>query len=195
MPILEREIEGKVVAWAKKHGFLTPKVKFVEAGYPDRLFISPFGHTIFIEFKVPGAKPDLIQFHRIRELQQRNIPAFWVDSEFEALNVLKAAMEPPSLPGKSDPADVVPIGSRAFPRSGAGQDVSRIGGVENFIRQGFSQAGTDRSPAQGNAEDMAGRINEVGRLRGTNFRTNTRRDESRGDESTGEHTPDKSGGD
>src|SRR5256885_6943041 len=109
MHLLEREIENKVITWARKRGFLTPKVKFVEAGYPDRLFLSPRGHTIFIEFKVPGAKPDLIQFHRIKELRARNIPAFWVDSEFEAIRILQAAMESTSISGESNQADVVPI--------------------------------------------------------------------------------------
>src|SRR6267378_1323346 len=124
MHILEREIEGKVVNWARRHGFLTPKVKFVEAGYPDRLFISPYGHTIFIEFKVPGGKPDLIQLHRIKELKDRRIPAFWVDSELGALTILKAALEPTSVPRESDPADVVPIRSGSLSRPGTREVLS-----------------------------------------------------------------------
>lgn len=94
---LEVQIEDKVMKWAKREGFLTPKVKFVESGYPDRLFISPFGHTIFIEFKKPGEFPTPIQLHRIEQLTKRGVPALWVDSVLEGINVLKAALEASSI--------------------------------------------------------------------------------------------------
>lgn len=90
---LEVDIEDKVVKWAQKHKFLTPKVKFMEAGYPDRMFVSPQGHTIFIEFKRPGQKPTPIQEHRLNELQKRGIPATWCDSVLEAITILQSALE------------------------------------------------------------------------------------------------------
>jgi hypothetical protein len=112
MSVLEREIENVVVSWAKKHGFLTPKVKFAEAGYPDRLFISPKGHTIFIEFKVPGEQPDKLQYYRINELLKRGVPAYWSCDYRDAIGILEAALEPPLLPGESDPPDAEPSGGR-----------------------------------------------------------------------------------
>ena len=107
MSVLEKDIEIPVCNWAKKHGFLTPKVKFAEAGWPDRLFISPIGHTIFIEFKRPPFKPDRLQEYRLAQLRQRGIPAYWVDSIIEGINILKAAVEPARIPNREDSGDNV----------------------------------------------------------------------------------------
>lgn len=121
--MLEKNIEGSVVKWAKERGFLTPKVRFVEVGYPDRLFISPKGHTIFIEFKVPGKRPDPIQYYRLEQLRQRNIPAYWADTYVESINILKAALEPEELSEASHTPAVVASIRRAISRSRSGQDV------------------------------------------------------------------------
>ena len=195
MSILEREIEGKVVTWARKHGFLTTKVKFVEVGYPDRLFISPFGHTIFIEFKVLGGKPDRIQAHRISELRTRHIPAFCCDTELDALNILKAALEPPSLPGESDPADVVPIRSGPLSRPRPREILRGTSFVKTTPSEGISPPGIDRSPVKSDDEDLAGRDQQVGGFSTPNVDDLTRREEIVSGSGEGGHTPDKSGGD
>jgi len=104
MPILnEKYIEDKVVQWALKHGFLTPKVRFAERGWPDRLFLSPTGHTIFIEFKDPAiTKVEPLQNYRIMELRRRGIPAFYCNNVIEGINILKAALEPSPVSEESD---------------------------------------------------------------------------------------------
>jgi len=131
--VLEVNIEDRVVTWAKREGFLTPKVKFVEAGYPDRLFISPFGHTIFMEFKRPGEVPTPIQVHRITTLQNRGVPAVWVDSILEGINVLKAALEASSISGTGDSPPIISSSGRPVPRSGIGEDEHGPSDVQDSI--------------------------------------------------------------
>ena len=54
MPILEKDIEAKVVKYAKLRGCLVRKMNgFGFAGWPDRLFLLPEGKTFWIEFKSP----------------------------------------------------------------------------------------------------------------------------------------------
>lgn len=126
--MLEKDIENDVVQWARDRKFLTPKVRFVENGYPDRLFISPLGHTIFIEFKKPGKKPERIQFYRIEQLRLRHIPAYWADTYVEAINILKAALEPEELPEASHPPATVTSIGRSAAGPGIGEDVCCPGG-------------------------------------------------------------------
>ena len=78
---LEKKIEKKVCEYAKKHGFLTPKVTVVsERGWPDRLFIDPDGWCVFIEFKQQGKELSPIQEYRCLALTERNMSVLVVDS-------------------------------------------------------------------------------------------------------------------
>lgn len=122
--MLERDIENNVVEWAKKRGFLTPKVKFVENGWPDRLFISPKGHTIFIEMKRPMKTPEPLQEYRLSELRRRGIPAYWCDTYIQAINILRAALEPEGVSEASRQALAESSISRLVPRSGVGKNFS-----------------------------------------------------------------------
>ena len=55
MPVLEKDIEAKVVRYAKERGCLVRKMGgFGFAAWPDRLFVLPEGKTFWIEFKRPG---------------------------------------------------------------------------------------------------------------------------------------------
>lgn len=46
------EVEKEVCAYAERLGFMTIKFKDLSrAGGPDRLFISPMGNIMFVEFK------------------------------------------------------------------------------------------------------------------------------------------------
>lgn len=134
-PILESEIEQNVVKWARKKGFLTPKVRFAENGWPDRLFISPKGHTIFIEMKRPGEVPDPLQEYRMVELRKRGIPAFWCDTYLEALNILLAALEPETVSEASRKAIAVASVSRLVSGSRSGKNINCPGIVKNPLRE------------------------------------------------------------
>ena len=53
-PLLEKDIEKTVKRYAESKGWLTRK--WTSPGHmfvPDQIFITPYGHVIFIEFKIP----------------------------------------------------------------------------------------------------------------------------------------------
>lgn len=172
---LEKDIEMPVVGWAKKHGFLTPKVRFSEAGWPDRLFISPIGHTIFIEFKRPPFRPDALQEYRLGKLRERGIPAYWVDSVIEGISILKAAVEPARLPEASDSVVAFPSRSGAISGSGTGENVNLSGSIEDLVQKGLDQASAHSSPASADVLSLAGGNPEVARILRSELQNPTRK--------------------
>jgi hypothetical protein len=78
---LERDIERNVCDYAKARGWLT--YKFTSPGraaVPDRLFISPMGKCVFIEFKREGQKPTPAQTREHQRLREQKVPVFVVDN-------------------------------------------------------------------------------------------------------------------
>jgi hypothetical protein len=79
--MLEKQIEKKVADYAKTKGYLEekfyPKYK---KGFPDRLFMNPWGVTIYIEFKALNKKPSEIQDIVIKKLLKQNCLVFVVDN-------------------------------------------------------------------------------------------------------------------
>jgi hypothetical protein len=54
MPVLEKDIENKVTKIAKREGWMTRKMNGLgNRSWPDRLYISPEGRIVWIEFKRP----------------------------------------------------------------------------------------------------------------------------------------------
>lgn len=164
MPILEKDIEGAVVLFAKLNGFLCPKVQFAEAGWPDRLFLSPTGHTIFIEFKRPGEKPVPLQTYRIEELRKRGIPAFWCDSTAAGIGILTAALDAARLPAASDKVAPQPSGSSPIPGPGTWKNSDGPRYPQDSEGEGALETGTYSGPVAADVQGMAGRDKEVGRL-------------------------------
>ena len=86
--IRERDIEAKVVALAKKAGWLSYKfVSPSQRGVPDRIFIRD-GCVIFIEFKAPGKKPTALQAATISKLRKADCTVHVCDSIESACNAL-----------------------------------------------------------------------------------------------------------
>lgn len=86
--IRERDIEAKVVKWAKGNGWLTYKfVSPSQRGVPDRIFIKD-GHVVFIEFKAPGKKPTPLQAHTIKKLREAECEVHVCDDVESAINAL-----------------------------------------------------------------------------------------------------------
>lgn len=166
MPLLESAIENTVVDWAKRRNFLALKVKFVETGYPDRLFISPKGHTIFLEFKRPGEVPEPIQLYRIGQLREHGIPAFWTDNVIESISILSAALEPTRVPKPGDSTTVKSSVRGIISGSGPGQDIDRIGRVQDTSAQAVSQEDAYNRAATALLQSLAGRDTEMGKLLG-----------------------------
>jgi len=152
--------------WAKNRGFLTPKVKFAEAGYPDRLFVSPSGHTVWIEFKKPGEQPDPLQVYRLRELATRKQISIWCDNYDDAVSILKECLDPASVSNSGDQTPLIAVSVRPVPRPGTGEDKHGLSSPKDPKGEGPNYESADRSPAAPYAEGVAGRNTEVGRLPG-----------------------------
>jgi len=168
MPILnEQYIEDKVVAWALKNKFLTPKVRFAERGWPDRLFLSPTGHTIFIEFKDPSiTRPEPLQNYRIMELRRRGIPAFYCNNVIEGINILKAALESSPISNEGDQDVAEPSSSGTILRPRFGQDQHLPSGSKDPEGTGPNYESPDYSSPPSHDEHVAGGVAEMVRLQG-----------------------------
>lgn len=161
MQILEKDIEDVVVQWAKKNGFLAPKVKFVEAGWPDRLFLG-HGASIFIEFKRPGERPDKLQEFRIGQLIDHGIPAYWCDNSAEGIEILQAAMDPARLPEEGHPAPAEPKFSGPVLGPWIGEDVDSSSSPKDFTLKELGLTSSHSRPTQANVLNMAGGDSKVG---------------------------------
>jgi hypothetical protein len=119
---LEVAGEDKYVAWAKEYQILCVKVKFVVAGFPDRLSVLPNGLHVWIEFKRLGEKPEPIQLYRMKTLRDSGALVGWTDDYTVAIRVVQALLAAPSLPVTSDTPTAEPERGWAVPRSWFGQD-------------------------------------------------------------------------
>jgi hypothetical protein len=75
--MLEKTIEEAVRVYAKKHGyssykFTSPSNKSV----PDRIFVSPKGIILFVEFKRKGGKLTPLQLYTYKLFQSHNANIF-----------------------------------------------------------------------------------------------------------------------
>lgn len=95
--MLESAIEGSVVRWWKKLGYLTIKV-WKNPGWPDRLFIGPNGLHVWVEFKQPNGRLRPLQEHCIRQLQGLQCGVHVARSIDEAKEILNEALDTPPLP-------------------------------------------------------------------------------------------------
>lgn len=78
---LEKEIEAKVVAYAKNlkmlvYKFTSPSRRSV----PDRMFITAVGVVFFIEFKRKGEKPTAAQEVEGDKIRATGVKVFVIDS-------------------------------------------------------------------------------------------------------------------
>lgn len=81
----EQELQTKIIKYLEKEGWLVIKtIMLSKAGYPD-LFCFRNGETLFIEVKRPGGVRSELQKYRIKELQNQNFRAEFIES----LNQLK----------------------------------------------------------------------------------------------------------
>lgn len=94
---LERDIEKKVVAYAKSLGCLVYKFTSPsQRSVPDRLFIMPNGRGVFfIEFKRLGCKPTASQEVEIEKIKRQGISVFVVDDVASGRVVVDTMMYDP----------------------------------------------------------------------------------------------------
>lgn len=78
---LEKDIEAKVVDYAKSLGMLCYKFTSPSRrSVPDRMFITKTGVVFFIEFKRQGQKPSDAQAVEIKKIRETGIYVFVADS-------------------------------------------------------------------------------------------------------------------
>ena len=85
----EKDIEAEVRLWARDRGFLVRK--FTSPGKRavlDRVFVSPQGVVLFIEFKAHGGKPTAAQWREIRRFRNNHAYAEWFDDAERAIAYL-----------------------------------------------------------------------------------------------------------
>lgn len=86
--MLERQIEKKACDLAKEAGWLVFKfVSPAQRGVPDRIFIRQ-RRIVFVEFKVPGAKPTKLQWRMIERLRDQGCEVHVCDSVESACDAL-----------------------------------------------------------------------------------------------------------
>lgn len=79
--VKELQIENKVVDYAKRRRWIVLKLNNQwSKGWPDRLFISPTGVHVYIEFKRPGNVPTELQKKRMRDLKANMCNVYWADN-------------------------------------------------------------------------------------------------------------------
>ena len=96
----ERNIEGRVVKWARAKGWRAKKMNNLgDRGWPDRLFVGP-GVLAFIEFKKPGKDLTMQQAGVIDEIREFGHRVEWFDNSDTAIAWL-GNLEAEAVPKKS----------------------------------------------------------------------------------------------
>jgi hypothetical protein len=81
MTPLEKTIEEKVGLYAKSKGWLTYKFTSpARAAVPDRLYITPRGQMMFIEFKRLGKVPTPAQEREHHRLREQHVLVYVIDN-------------------------------------------------------------------------------------------------------------------
>lgn len=89
--VSEKYIESAVTNYAIKNGYFERKIKETsKKGFPDRLFISPSGIAIFIEFKATKGKITELQQLTINTLKDYKQLVFIVNSIEQGKEILNA---------------------------------------------------------------------------------------------------------
>ena len=89
MSALESNIERAVCRFAKAAGLLV--YKFVspgQRGVPDRIFITPQGRTVYVEFKAEKGRVSPLQQMHINQLRGHGVSVFIVRSTDEGKSLV-----------------------------------------------------------------------------------------------------------
>lgn len=135
---LEIEAENKYKEWTKENDVICLKVKFIEAGYPDRLSILPNGLHVWIEFKREGEEPEPLQAHRIQEMGKRGVLVGWTDDANVAIRFVQAFLEAARLPAEGYQAFIAAVRWRIIFRSWAGEDLNLSRRLQDIKEKGIS---------------------------------------------------------
>jgi hypothetical protein len=97
--VLESSTEGNASTYAESIGYISLKVRVTgQRGWPDHVFINPYGYHVWIEFKKDKKKPTKLQDHRLKTLTEQGTEAHWTDNLTRAKEILDAAVDTTRLP-------------------------------------------------------------------------------------------------
>lgn len=94
----EAKIEKVSNGILKEEGWLVEKVRFLNAGYMDRIYIHLSGVVVWMEFKRPGKGLDPLQEIRRRDLEERHQFVAWADNSDDAVYFCRAALVASGVP-------------------------------------------------------------------------------------------------
>lgn len=131
--MLEVDIEAAANKVLSKEGWLCLKVKFWDAGWPDRLYIHLTGLHVWVEYKrnETQTEPYPLQNVRLRSLGERNIYATWTDNSNDAIHYCRAALVSSGVPSGRYQNAVGTRSGGAIPRSRIGQDITGLSSTED----------------------------------------------------------------
>lgn len=93
LKICERDIEAKVVSYAKSRGCLIYKFSSPShRGVCDRIIIAPGGAVLFLELKAPKEKPTALQTKFLMDVIKKGGTAKWADSVEDAKGHIDAIL-------------------------------------------------------------------------------------------------------
>ena len=120
----ESAIEGQACKRVKQWlGVLSVKLNVKGArGWPDRMFLLPGGAPLFIEFKVPGARPDPLQDYRMDQLRALGYNVEVHDNADNAFRAVATALEAARLSEKGGKVLIRTRGGGTIPGSWDGKN-------------------------------------------------------------------------
>lgn len=131
--MFESGIESAANKVLKEEGWLCLKVKFLESGYPDRLYIHLTGLHVWVEYKrgETQTKPYPLQVVRLRTLIERNTHATWTDNANDAIAYCRSALASARVPSGRYQNAVGTRGSSFVPGSWPWEDKSSPSSTED----------------------------------------------------------------
>jgi hypothetical protein len=97
--LLEHTVEDRVVLYAETLNYLQMKLNALGSkGKPDRLFISPKGTHIYIEFKRVGEPLRALQRYWAKQFYARKCVVYRSESYEHSERILQTHLDPSALP-------------------------------------------------------------------------------------------------
>lgn len=154
---LEVDDEQKYVDWCITEKVICEKVKFITAGYPDRLSILPTGLHVWIEFKRRGKKPEKNQLYRISKLRNMGAFAGWTDDSSIAISAVQAILESTRVPEAWYKTALIAIRWGLIPGSRSWENKYLFGSSKDLEGQRLCLQMFDRSSTEAYVQSLAGR--------------------------------------
>lgn len=131
--MLEKDYENAANKILSKEGWLIEKVKFHNAGYPDRIYIHVTGVLVWLEWKRNDTQTEPYPLQRVRilELVRREQYAAWTDDTNAGVRFCRSALVSEGVPSGRYQNAVGTRGSSFVPGPWPWEDVPRLSSTED----------------------------------------------------------------